>query len=66
VLLTLGLFTLVINAAMFELIDFLSDSLEIDGFWWALLAALCVTVLTALLTLVLRRVRHREHRGVST
>jgi putative membrane protein len=66
VLLTLGLFTLVINAAMFELIDFLSDSLEIDGFWWALLAALCVTVLTALLTLVLRRVRHREHRRVST
>jgi putative membrane protein len=61
VLLTLGLFTIVINAALFELVDFLSDSLEIDGFLWALLAALCVTVCTALLTLVLRRMRRRTH-----
>lgn len=60
VLLTLGLFTLVINAAMFSLIDFLSDSLEIDGFWWSLLAAVCVTVFTALLTFALRRLRRRE------
>ena len=59
VALTLGLFILVINAALFELVDFLSDSLEIDGFLWALLAALCVTVCTALLTLVLRRMRRR-------
>lgn len=66
VLLTLGLFTIVINAALFELLDFLSDSLEIDGFWWALLAGLCVTVLTALLTLVLRGARRREHHRVST
>lgn len=60
VLVTLGLFTIVINAAMFELIDALSDSIDIDGFWWALLAALCVTVFTIALTLVLRLLRRRD------
>jgi len=59
VLITLGLFTIVINAAMFSLIDFFSDSLDIDGFWWALLAALCVSVLTIALTFVLRMLRRR-------
>jgi putative membrane protein len=59
VLLTLGLFTFVINAAMFSLIDHFSDSLDIDGFGWALLAAVCVTLLTIVLTVVLRLVRRR-------
>lgn len=62
VLLTLGLFTLVINAAMFELIDWLSDSLTIDGFWWSLFAAFLVTVFTAILTFVLHRLRRPEDR----
>jgi putative membrane protein len=60
VLLTLGLFTLVINAAMFELIDFLSDSLTIDNFWWSLLAAVLVTVFTVILTVVLSRLRRTQ------
>lgn len=60
VLFTLGLFVLVINAAMFELIDWMSSSLTIDTFWWSLLGALCVTVFTTLLTLVLHRLRGRE------
>src|ERR1044072_7287807 len=63
VLITLGLFTIVINAAMFSLIDFFSDSLDIDGFWWALLAALCVSVLTIALTFVLRMLRHRNDKS---
>jgi putative membrane protein len=62
ILLTLGLFTLVINAAMFELIDWLSDSLTIDGFWWSLFAALLVTVFTVILTFVLHRLRRPEDR----
>jgi putative membrane protein len=60
VLLTLGLFTLVINAAMFALIDALSDSVTIDGFWWALLAATLITVFTVVLTFVLHLLRRRE------
>jgi putative membrane protein len=62
ILLTLGLFTLVINAAMFELIDWLSDSLTIDGFWWSLFAAFLVTVFTVILTFVLQRLRRPEDR----
>jgi putative membrane protein len=53
VLLPLGLFTLVINAAMFELVDWLSAALTIDGFWWSVLAATLVTAFTAVFTLVL-------------
>jgi putative membrane protein len=63
VLVTLGLFTIVINAAMFALIDSFSDSLDIDGFGWALLAAVCVTLLTIALTLVLRLVRRRDEKS---
>ncbi|HEV7648672.1 MAG TPA: phage holin family protein [Actinophytocola sp.] len=59
VLLTLGLFTIVINAAMFSLIDYFSDSLDIDGFGWALLAAVCVSVCTLLLAFFLRTLRSR-------
>ena len=66
VLLTLGLFTLVINAAMFELIDWLSDSLTIDGFWWSLFAAFLVTVFTVILTFVLHRLRRPEDRTPQT
>lgn len=57
ILLTLGLFTLVINAFMFELVDWLSDKLTIDGFGWALLAATLVTVFTAGLIVVLQTLR---------
>lgn len=59
VLLTLGLFTLVINAAMFSLIDFWSAAL---GERRLPLVPAGRAVLTALLTLVLRQVRRREHR----
>jgi putative membrane protein len=62
VLLTIGLFTLVINAAMFELVDWMSDSLTIDGFWWSLLAATLVTVFTVALTFVLHLLRRGDRR----
>lgn len=35
-LLSLGLFILVINAGMVLLVDYLIDSIEVKGFWWAL------------------------------
>lgn len=34
--LSLGLFILVINAAMVMLVDHWLDSFRVDGFWWAL------------------------------
>ena len=50
IILTLGLFLLVINAAMLLLTDSLADALDIrfrvDGFWTAVGAAIIITVVT--------------------
>lgn len=43
-LITLGLFTLVVNAWMLMLTSRLVEGLTIPGFWWALAAALLVTL----------------------
>lgn len=54
---TLGLFTLVVNALMLMLTGWLSEQtdygLRIDGFGWALLGALIVSVVSFLLSLLL-------------
>ena len=52
IVLTLGLFALFINAALFALTARWSDSLAVDGFGWDLLAALCVSVFTVILDFV--------------
>ena len=57
-ILTLGLFTFVVNAAMLELTAWISShtrlTLTIDHFWWdAVLAALVVTIVSMLLNAVL-------------
>lgn len=48
-IITLGLFSLVINAAVILLADYLIDGMKIDGFWWALLFSILLSVLTGLL-----------------
>ena len=62
VLLTFGLFILVINAAMFELIDWMSSSLTIDNFWWSLLAAALVSLFTGALTVTLHLLKRNATR----
>ncbi len=53
IILTLGLFTLIINAVMLVITDWLTDSLEIARFSSAVWAALIITVVSwALNTLV--------------
>lgn len=52
-LLTLGLFTLVVNTAMLGLTAWLTDSLSIDGFWSAFLGALVISVVSWVLSSVL-------------
>jgi len=47
---TLGLFSVVVTAFMWLLTDWLSDDLEIDGFMPALGAAIVVGVLTSILS----------------
>ena len=43
---TLGLFLLVINAAMVGLVSKVMNGFAVDGFWWALATALIVSVVS--------------------
>jgi putative membrane protein len=47
-LLTLGLFLLVINALIILLADYLVDGFSVDGFWWALLFSLILSIFNSL------------------
>ena len=46
---TLGLFLLVINALMIMLTDSLTPGFSVDGFWWALLFSLLLSLVSSLL-----------------
>lgn len=48
-LFTLGLFLLVINAAIILLAEKLVPGFQVDGFWWALIFSLMLSILTSLL-----------------
>lgn len=52
-LLTLGLFTLVINALMLMLTAALLDALRIAGFWEAFLGAIVISIVSFLFSIVL-------------
>jgi putative membrane protein len=64
ILLTLGLFTLVINAITFllatEIAQALGVAFYVDGFWWALLGALIVSIVTTGLSMVLKEEEEEE------
>lgn len=51
-ILTLGLFTLVINAWILMLADKLIDGFSLDGFGWAVLFGLVISVLNTLLLVI--------------
>jgi putative membrane protein len=53
-ILTLGLFTLVINALMLELVSWLIPAFHIDSFWTALGAAFVISIISFLLSWFLR------------
>lgn len=56
-ILTLGLFSLVINALMLLLVGWISGligfGLQVDGFWWAVLGAIILSISTTLLSAIL-------------
>lgn len=58
---TLGLFTLVVNAAMLWLVAWLSErtdyGLRIDNFWTAVVGALIISVVSFVLSVALRNER---------
>ena len=54
-LLTLGLFSIVVNALLLQITDGLSDHLTIDEFWWtAIWAAIILSIVSVLLDVVVR------------
>lgn len=66
ILLTLGLFTLVINALMLWLTGTISKFFDlgfyVDGFWPAFLGGLVISVVSVVLNLVLRDEEERHER----
>jgi putative membrane protein len=46
---TFGLFLFVINAAMILLADNLIEGFKVEGFWWALLFSLLLSIVTSVL-----------------
>ena len=50
VILTLGLFLVVVNAAILMLVARWSDSLEVKSFWSAIFAAIVISIVTRVVT----------------
>ena len=48
-IITLGLFLFVINALIILLADKFMDGIKIDGFWWALIFSLILSVVSSFL-----------------
>jgi putative membrane protein len=61
-ILTLGLFTLVINALMLKFVAWLISGFHIETFWTAVGAALIISVVSTLLNWFLKPGRHLEVR----
>ncbi len=53
-LITLGLFTLIVNASLFYLASFMVRGFEIAGFWDAFLGALVFSVINFLLNVMIK------------
>lgn len=52
-ILTLGLFTFVINAAIILLASYFIKGFQVDSFWWALLYSIVLSIIHYLLDLIL-------------
>ena len=56
-LITFGLFAILVNAFLLQIVDWISDHFTIDEFWWtAIWAAIILAVVTVLLELILIKV----------
>jgi putative membrane protein len=62
-ILTLGLFALVVNAALLGIAASLTSRLSIHGFWTAVTAALIISVISTLANLLFGRLRDRSRRS---
>lgn len=63
-ILTLGLFTLVVNALMIMLTAWITEStdwgLRVNGFWWAVLAALLISFISMMISVIVPSARPQQ------
>ena len=53
-LITLGLFAILVNAFLLQIVDWISDHFTIDEFWWtAIWAAIILAIVTVILEIIL-------------
>ena len=61
IILTLGLFALILNTALLGITAWISDDLNIDGFWPAFFGALLIAVIAAILQALIPDPKRHEH-----
>lgn len=49
-IITLGLFSLVINAVVMLMADYFVDGMTVEGFWWALIFSIALSLITSLIS----------------
>ena len=49
-IITLGLFSFVINAIVILIADYFVDGMQVDGFWWALIFSILLSIVTSVLS----------------
>jgi len=63
---TLGLFSIIINAAMLEVIDAISSHLTIDDFFWtAIWAAIIIALVAVILDLIVEAAFRRQQPAIA-
>ena len=64
-ILTLGLIALLVNGLLLLLVAWISSltgfGLEVDGFWWGVLGAVVLGLLSWIISIILRPIVGREH-----
>jgi len=65
-ILTLGLFSLIVNGILFLIVDLISEhwlhfGLSVDGFWWGVLGALVLGIISWIVGLFFRPLTTRQH-----
>ena len=65
-IITLGLFSIIVNAAMLELIDAISSHLTIDDFFWtAIWAAIILAITAVILDLIVESAFRRQQPAIA-
>ncbi|GAA1423359.1 phage holin family protein [Agrococcus citreus] len=63
-ILTLGIVALFVNAFLLMIVHWLSElvgyGIQVESFWWGMLAAVCIAFLTWLITIVTRPIFGKE------